>query len=129
MARLTLRGFTMASAAMVAALVLACSTSSPVTVADAAAMCPNDLPESCPSPIPSYATDVEPILAAHCTGCHSTTGVAGHPLTTYAGVYGQRSAVLDQVYQCTMPPIGSSQLTVQQRVTLMDWLVCNAPDN
>jgi hypothetical protein len=55
--------------------------------------------------------------------------VAGYPEVTYADVSKQASSILDTVYQCTTPPIGSSQLTVQQRVTLMDWLVCNAPDN
>ncbi len=97
--------------------------------ADGAPTCPSDLPASCPSPTPSYQTDVEPILRSHCVGCHSPSGTAGYYETTYAQVAAQQSAVLDQVYDCLMPPADSLQLTLAQRETLLAWLVCNAPDN
>jgi len=136
--QMTLRrfGFMHAGAVAVAVALAACSSSGPASPAvnmdaatDAGPVCPNDLPASCPSMVPSYKTDIAPILATYCVTCHSPTGVAGYPEVTYADVSKQASSILDTVYQCTMPPIGSSQLTVQQRVTLMDWLVCNAPDN
>jgi hypothetical protein len=36
--------------------------------------CPNDLPAACPSPVPSHATDVKPIITAHCLKCHAPGG-------------------------------------------------------
>jgi hypothetical protein len=100
------------------------------TSVDAAPLCPDDLPASCPSPIPSYKNDVAPIFAMHCTLCHSPTGIAANaPETTYADVFAQASPILDQVYQCGMPPAGYPTLTTPERLTLLSWLVCNAPDN
>jgi hypothetical protein len=122
---------------VLAGLIAACSSSpsnGPGVAAstgpqDTGPTCPNDLPKTCPSPIPSYKMDVAPILATYCVGCHSPTGVAGYDEVTYTEVVGQASAILDQVYGCMMPPAGSPMLTLEERVTLMNWLVCNAPDN
>jgi hypothetical protein len=99
--------------------------------ADLGGSCPNDLPAACPTPAPSYATSVSFILGQACAaGCHEPGGAAAdRPLVTYAEVYAQRSAVLNQAYSCTMPPAGSPQLTSAQRAQLFGWLVCHAPDN
>jgi hypothetical protein len=96
---------------------------------DDAALCPDDLPASCPSPIPSYKTEIAPILANYCVTCHSPTGCCGYSELTYAEVANQASSILDQVYGCTMPPATSHMLSLDQRQALLGWLVCNAPNN
>jgi hypothetical protein len=105
----------------------ACGSSSP----SPAASCPSDLPKSCPSPAPSYKAEVAPIIEASCYPCHEPGPgeVAHSDFSTYAGLSAAASAVLDQVYGCDMPPSGSPPLSDSDRVTLLSWLVCDAPDN
>jgi uncharacterized membrane protein len=92
--------------------------------------CPQDLPSVCPSPAPSYKDTVAAIFASRCTRCHSPTGVEpSRDFTTYANVHAQRSAILDQVYACSMPPAGETPPTNDERTQLLAWLVCAAPDN
>ena len=91
--------------------------------------CLVDLPTSCPASVPGYKTDIAPILRQYCVYCHGPSGLAGYPETTYDEVYAQRSAILDQVYGCMMPPSGVPTMSAQDRVALLSWLVCNAPDN
>ena len=92
--------------------------------------CPNDLPKSCPSPAPSYQANVAPIINLRCVTCHSPGGQeASRPLQTYSQVYSERSAVLNQVYACNMPPGSAAQPTEQEREALLGWLVCGAPQN
>jgi hypothetical protein len=115
--------------AMIAHAVAACSgeTSS---AADAGG-CPQDLPKSCPTTPPSYAADVQAIFDRRCGGCHADGGFAveSHDLSNYAEVHRQRSAVLNQVYGCKMPPSKSAQPSPDERAKLLAWLVCGAPDN
>jgi len=92
--------------------------------------CPNDLPASCPSPAPSYQAKVAPIINLRCVTCHSPGGQeASRPLQTYSQVYSERSAVLNQVYSCNMPPGSAAEPTEQEREALLGWLVCGAPQN
>jgi uncharacterized membrane protein len=93
--------------------------------------CLKDLPASCPTPVPSYSATVSGIIGQSCvSGCHTTGGVAqDRLLDTYQEVYSQRSAVLNQAYECFMPPAGSPPLTPEQRTALFGWLVCGAPNN
>lgn len=95
------------------------------------AQCQNDLPASCPNPPPSYSSTVSGIINQSCVvGCHVAGGTASdRPLNTYQDVYSQQSAVLNQAYECFMPPAGSPPLTSAQRVELFGWLVCGAPNN
>jgi len=92
--------------------------------------CPNDLPASCPSDAPGYAATIEPLIEKRCWACHGP-GVqfTGHPLGTYDQVQGDRSAVLDQVYGCLMPPSDAGQLTSAERKELLGWLKCGALNN
>ena len=92
--------------------------------------CPQDLPAACPSSVPSYATDVVPILTEHCTkSCHAAGGTASDRLLTdYNHVFMLRGAVLDQVFACRMPP-SPTALPDEQRALILAWLVCHAPDN
>ena len=95
-----------------------------------AAVCPQDLPAACPSSEPSYKLDVAPIFANRCTTCHSPDGSdSARDYANYASIFANRGAILDQVYACNMPPIGSAPPTTSERVTLLTWLVCGAPNN
>lgn len=92
--------------------------------------CPNDLPASCPADAATYASGVAPIIAARCMPCHSPGGEAEErPLNDYADVYARRSAVLNQVHACKMPPAGAVAPTADERAALLGWLVCGAPNN
>ena len=95
-----------------------------------AASCPNDLPASCPTPAPTWSTDVATVIAARCAVCHAPGGAAADkPLTDHADVFARRSAVLNQIHACKMPPEGASPLTAAERVAIEGWLVCGAPDD
>jgi hypothetical protein len=94
------------------------------------ASCPNDLPESCPSPAPGWKSDVAPVIAARCASCHEEGGAASkQPLTSHAQVYSRKGAVLNQIYGCNMPPEGATPLTAAERLAIEAWLVCGAPDD
>jgi len=92
--------------------------------------CPNDLPQSCPTPMPSYKTDVQPIIQNHCLKCHSPGGQeASIDFTTYDHVRTQRGPILTQFYSCRMPPEGEPRPTEQERLTFLTWLQCGSPNN
>ena len=92
--------------------------------------CPSDLPAACPSTVPSFVHDVSPVFQSACVQCHRAGGSAAErPLTTYAQVASQRSAVLNQLYGCRMPPTDGTSLTPAQRLAVLQWLVCHAPEN
>jgi mono/diheme cytochrome c family protein len=101
--------------------------------------CPNDLPAECPSDAPGYAATIAPIVKTRCLGCHAPGGqAADKPLGTWDDVHARRSAVLNQVYSCSMPPTEGgplgmpstgSGLTDAERAALLGWLVCGAPND
>jgi hypothetical protein len=92
--------------------------------------CPNDLPSACPAVVPSYANEIAPLISGSCFPCHAPGGQeAVTPLTSYQQVYFYRTSVLDQVYHCIMPLAGSPGLTATERADLLNWLICNAPNN
>ena len=116
---------------LLAGLAWGCSTG-PATGTDGGketGACPDDFPRECPTPIPSYKAVIAPILVTSCTACHSPSGTAGHSETTYADVYAQRESILYWVNGCAMPPSTYRPLTTEQRVALLGWLKCGAPDN
>ena len=95
-----------------------------------AASCPNDQPAACPSVVPSYASSVAPAIERHCVPCHGPGGMtAGLPFKTYQQVYNARGDILDKLTRCIMPPVCAPQLSHGQRRSLLQWLVCDAPDN
>jgi mono/diheme cytochrome c family protein len=109
---------------------LGCSSKEGEATADAAPSCPNDLPDACPADVPSYKDDIAHIFDVHCNSCHGPGGTAASKdFTTYANVYRQRSAILDQTYNCHMPPPEERPLTDEQRQKLLAWFVCKAPNN
>ncbi len=86
---------------------------------------------ACPDAgVPSYQTDIVPILEQECISCHGGPGsTAGFPMSTYKQVYGEFGSILSQVTVCQMPPSNGPTMTATQRVTLTAWLRCGAPDN
>lgn len=113
--------------ALAAVNVIACSNSS--DSGDSGAASPCDVATSCPTDVPSYKTDIAPIIQQACATCHSPDGSAGFSETTYADVYAQRSSMLSQVAICQMPPLNGPVMSDAQRVALTGWLECGAPDN
>jgi hypothetical protein len=97
--------------------------------APAATSCPM-VSSSCPSPVPSYATEVAPIIEQRCAACHSPTGVEpNRPYQTYADVKSFQIDILVQVRDCMMPLPGSPPLSDEERTTLLGWLYCDGPNN
>ncbi len=130
-------------AAALASAAAGCSGSSDGSAApgsdDAGAECePLAIPMSCPSPPPSYKTDISFLVANYCAGpkCHSSGGAESvHDFTTYEGIVNDRLTFAQQVALCPMasmgmPPLGSPQPTEEQRLELATWAgVCRAPNN
>lgn len=116
-------------ACVVAIGMAACTTSSGTPTVDAS--CPQDLPSGCTSAPPSYDAAIAPLIERRCLGCHGPGGVAypQRDLSTYAQVYKRRGTALGQVYGCVMPPLDAGQLTSEERAELLQWFVCDAPNN
>jgi hypothetical protein len=91
-------------------------------------VCPN-VDSSCPATPPSYKTEVQPILASRCYGCHGPGGVEypSKDLSTYTGA--SRNDIVGQVSVCAMPPPDAGQLTLEERTTLLQWIECGKPNN
>jgi hypothetical protein len=97
---------------------------------------------ACPTPPPSYASQVAPIIKQACLPCH-TPGqqpyAAPFALNTWQGVSGLHGTVVEQLYICAMPngdggPAfvldgGPVLLSNADKLTVMDWCLCGAPNN
>jgi hypothetical protein len=95
------------------------------------ASCPM-VPETCPSPVPSYATDVAPIIQQRCAtaACHSPTGAQSiRPYQTYDEVKKFQIDILIEVRACAMPKAPAPPLTTEELATFVGWLYCDAPNN
>jgi mono/diheme cytochrome c family protein len=79
--------------------------------------------------VPSYKTEIFPILQSGCIPCHGPDGTAGYYETTYADVAGQRESIESFVSICNMPPANGPQISTAQRIALLEWLSCGAPNN
>jgi uncharacterized membrane protein len=86
-------------------------------------------PLSCDAGVPSYKSDIVPILNQTCLACHNASGGTGFPFDTYAEVSNQAGEMLGQIVDGQMPPSNAPPLTAAQRTPLLDWLECGAPDN
>jgi hypothetical protein len=90
-------------------------------------------PSSCAS-VPSYASQIRPIIARSCVPmCHEGGGTSSdRNLTTYANVSNIGISILTPVINCTMPPADAgadAQITATEREEILQWLVCRLPDN
>jgi len=94
------------------------------------ASCPADEPASCPSAVPSYTNDIAPLIETYCSQCHNPQGSAfDEPISTYADLSARKVDVLGEIYECQMPMPPAPQPSVSERVTLLSWFVCGAPNN
>jgi len=94
--------------------------------------CPNDFHAQCPTPAPSYQSDILPIVQGHCLTCHAPGGLepTENSFTSYQAIFDDRQAIEDQINDCRMPPVDAGVgLPTTSRVLLMTWLACGAPDN
>jgi hypothetical protein len=118
-------------AAIGAAAALACTSGSGSD--DAGASCTFIDASACQQPVPSYANDVAPILDLRCNSTCHAPGVGPWPLNNYNDVHDWVDIIGSYVEQCGMPPpeagAGNGDLTDQERATILDWLVCGAPNN
>ena len=98
---------------------------------EAAVCVPGGIPDACPSPPPSWMTNVRFIILERCSPCHFPNGVddSKRDLSTYENVHSRSGSILSSVSYCVMPPLDSGQLTPSERESLFGWLVCAAPDN
>ncbi len=121
-----------------ASIGLAACSSSSSSNAPAPPPCPTDLTtDTCPTPPPSWKTDVQPLVEAYCLPCHGNGGpaFAQVPLATYQDVFDNRTRAWEQIYQCLMPNMDASLPamsfpTAEQRQTMITWLdPCGAPNN
>jgi len=93
--------------------------------------CPGVTEAACPNIVPSYTSDIAPIIAARCEHCHAVDNAQGlWPLSDQEGVNEWSDTILRQIRACAQPPPASGYaLTLDERQTLEAWLVCGAPDN
>jgi len=93
--------------------------------------CPGVTQAQCPETVPSYASDVAPIIQARCAACHAVNNAQGlWPLSDQASVKHWSDTILRQLRTCEQPPPDSGYvLSSDERQALEAWLVCGAPDN
>ena len=102
-----------------------------------------DSPDTANRPIPSFKTDISPILTNHCaiSGCHVANGPDDVDLRTYdtlqkGGEHGplyfvgkaQESELVEEVVKRKMPPDGP-YLDAKQIQWIIDWINAGAKDN
>ena len=94
---------------------------------------PSSTPDEpgCPSPPPSYRSEVLPVLREKCFSCHAGSGdeAEDYDLSAFKNVHAQRLAIFGKVRARAMPPAGQEPLTDTERRKLLAWLSCQAPDN
>jgi mono/diheme cytochrome c family protein len=88
-------------------------------------------------PVPTYNTDVAPILGAKCVQCHTTGGIAPFPLETYADAVAHATEIRSAVTSGIMPPWPPSDtctsykydrsLTAAQIQAISDWVAGGTP--
>lgn len=93
--------------------------------------CPNDLPtrQACADGAPSYRLEVAAIIDQRCNICHYAGNTQSSVvLSDYDAVFARRRTVQSRIYACAMPPDVAPALTPAERSALLEWLVCDAPD-
>jgi hypothetical protein len=97
-----------------------------------AVACPDAGYPSCPTPLPSWKTQVQAIVDTSCSPCHFNGGTGtgnGFDYSTSEGLRHGLTIALTNVHTCVMPPSGAAPLSMADWETLLEWLGCGAPDN
>lgn len=85
-------------------------------------------PTECPDPPPSYQ-QIAPLFEEKCNTCHTREDPTGPwPLETYSHIVAWRTEIRDEVLYCTMPPKDGEPLTPDERLMLMEWILCGMPE-
>jgi hypothetical protein len=83
--------------------------------------------------VPSFKKQVGPIIEKSCAsaaGCHTGKPDDPWPLTDYQEIVDWKSAFVDDLRGCTMPPADAGvALSVNDRLVLWQWLTCGTPNN
>ncbi len=97
----------------------------------AAGSCSEALPSAvgCPASAPSYKAEISTIIGMRCAPCHTPGGLAQPPFNNYFNTFIPRAEMTETVRSCVMPPSCAPQLTPDERQKLLQWLVCDAPEN
>jgi hypothetical protein len=87
------------------------------------------LSTECPAQLPSYASEIAPLIATHCGQCHTREDPNGPwPLDDPTDVADWASAIKVDVSDCLMPPPETDvPMPDADRQTLFTWLQCGAP--
>ena len=91
-----------------------------------------------PGPVPDYATEVAPILAARCVGCHTHEGVAPWALEDHEDAHGWSAMIREVVLTRRMPPWFTDRqasspeaeeiaLSNEELRTLVRWIDAGSP--
>ena len=90
------------------------------------------MPTSCPSPPPSWKSEVAPLIEKYCFGCHGPGGVETpkENFTTYQDVAMRHVDIAFQLGDCAMPQADAGQPTDSERATIFVWAsLCRYPNN
>lgn len=64
---------------------------------------------------PTFESDVKPIFAKHCTGCHPG-------IIEYETAFDNKEGILSKINQAAMPPKYKFKLTDYEKNTIIDWV-------
>jgi hypothetical protein len=94
---------------------------------------------SCPSPAPSFATQVYPILEGACFPCHLDADQCGFSYPDGGGSCGVSPAIdsyavvatleFATMLSCYMPPSSAFAMSPDELQIVFDWLQCGRPNN
>ena len=80
----------------------------------------------------TYSGDISGIISSKCTACHNPNGSAsGDPISTYQDAFDHAQEIADDCINGVnpMPPVGSPQLTDDEKAKLKCWLDNGAQNN
>ncbi|MDB4976389.1 MAG: hypothetical protein JWN48_4730 [Myxococcaceae bacterium] len=97
-----------------------------------ATLCPKSVPQCGSTSLPSYKSEIAPLVALRCGGggCHSGKVGEPWPLDSYDNLADWSSSLSTDLEDCTMPPADAGvPFSVVERERLLTWLRCGTPDN
>lgn len=96
-----------------------------------APVCPMAVPSNCPSPPPTWTTDIQTIIEARCYPCHGPGGVeqSAQDFTSYQGTTVVSATIDFEVFHCLMPPPDAGAATPAEQLTILTWILCGTPND
>lgn len=95
------------------------------------ASCPKVGSVTCPTPQPSFKTDIQPLIEKRCYPCHGPGGieVSQHNFTNYNDISADIGDIATQIGTCMMPEPDAAPLTAEELTEFLQWIECNSPNN